>query len=52
MVLWMLPFWLEMDSVLIVAEVMETPGFLGDGRVMLEESHTTKAKVCMKPDFC
>lgn len=37
---------------LIVAEVMETPDSLGDGTVMLEESRTTEAKVCMKPDFC
>jgi hypothetical protein len=47
----LLPFWLEMDSVLIVAVVMAKPGSLGDERVMLEVSHTTVAKVCTRPEF-
>ncbi len=46
-----MPFWLEMDSVLIVAEAMEKLDFLGVGMAMLEESHRRGAKVCKKPEF-
>jgi hypothetical protein len=40
-----------MDSVLIVAEVMETLDSLDGGKVTLEESHTTMAKVYMRSEF-
>jgi hypothetical protein len=49
--LWMLwPFWLEMDLVLIVAEVMEKPDSLVDGMAMREVSHMIMARVCMMPE--
>jgi hypothetical protein len=44
------PFWLEMDLVLIVAEVMEKPDSLVDGMVMREVSHMIMARVCMMPE--
>jgi hypothetical protein len=45
----MLSFWLVMDSVLTVVVVMETLDSLDDEKAMLEESHKTTVKVCMKP---
>jgi hypothetical protein len=51
MVWWMLwPFWLGMDLVLIVAEVMEKPDSLVDGMAMREVSHMIMARVCMMPE--
>jgi hypothetical protein len=46
-----LPFSLETGSVLIVAEVTEKLDSLDDGKVMLEENHTTAGKVYMKSEY-